>query len=139
MFVSLIVQMIWPGGDANEAEPCREGRSSLINTRRVAVFCSSVTRPARLVTVPTPVYIVPPQQKRYDPLELFTSTTGVGPPSSCKQMSNAVTVKLHVAVLPEVSVAVQVTVVVPSGKLEPDVGLQTTPTPGQLSVATGAG
>jgi hypothetical protein len=54
-------------------------------------------------------------------------------------MSNAVTVKLHVAVFPEVSVAVQVTVVVPSGTLEPDAGLQATVTPGQLSEATGAG
>jgi hypothetical protein len=111
----------------------------LINTRRVGVFCSTVMTPARLVTVPTPVYIVPPQQKRYDPVELFTSTTGVGPPSSCKQTSNVLTVKLHAFVLPDVSVAVQVTVVVPSGKLEPDAGLQATVTPGQLSVATGAG
>jgi len=48
-------------------------------------------------------------------------------------------VKLHVAVFPEVSVAVQVTVVVPSGTLEPDAGLHATVTPGQLSAATGAG
>lgn len=50
-------------------------------------------------------------------------------------MSKVVTVKLHVAVLPEASVAVQVTVVTPVGKQEPDAGLQTTVTPGQLSVA----
>lgn len=41
--------------------------------------------------------------------------------------------------LPEVSVAVQVTVVVPTGKAEPEGGLQATVTPGQLSLGTGAG
>ena len=51
------------------------------------------------------------------------------------------TVKLQVAMLPEASVAVQVTVVVPTGKVWPDVTtwlfwfLQTTVTPGQLSEA----
>ena len=45
------------------------------------------------------------------------------------------TVKLQVAVLPEASVAVQVTVVVPTGKQLPEGGLQTTTTPGQLSLA----
>lgn len=40
--------------------------------------------------------------------------------------------------LPEVSVAVQVTVVVPTGKTEPEAGLQTTVTPGQLSLAVAA-
>ena len=59
--------------------------------------------------------------------------------SSCKQTSKVVTVKLHVAVLPEVSVAVQVTVAVPSGKHEPEAGAQATVTPGQLSLAVGAG
>ena len=49
------------------------------------------------------------------------------------------TVKLQFAVLPEASVAVQVTVVTPTGKQEPAGGLQTTVTPGQLSVATGGG
>jgi hypothetical protein len=43
-------------------------------------------------------------------------------------------VKEQVAVLPEPSVAVAVTVVVPFGKVEPDGGLDTTTTPGQLSV-----
>ena len=45
------------------------------------------------------------------------------------------TVKLQVAVLPEASVAVQVTVVTPMGKQLPEGGLQTTTTPGQLSLA----
>jgi hypothetical protein len=49
------------------------------------------------------------------------------------------TVKEQVAVLPDASVAVQLTVVVPSGKQVPDAGVQETVTPGQLSFAVGAG
>ena len=41
--------------------------------------------------------------------------------------------KLQVAVFPDVSVAVQVTVVVPTGNTEPGIGLQTAVAPGQLS------
>jgi hypothetical protein len=52
-------------------------------------------------------------------------------------LSTTVTVKLQEAVLPDVSVAVQVTVVVPFGKEDPDAGLQLVVTPGQLSVAVG--
>jgi hypothetical protein len=44
-----------------------------------------------------------------------------------------VTVKVQVFVLPEVSVAVQVTVVTPIGKFEADGGMQVVVTPGQLS------
>jgi hypothetical protein len=51
---------------------------------------------------------------------------------------STVTVKLQLVLLPEVSVAVQVTVVVPIGKVEPVAGLQTKTTPGQLSETTGA-
>ena len=43
--------------------------------------------------------------------------------------------KLHVAVFCDVSVAVQVTVVVPTGKQDPEGGLHATVTPGQLSLA----
>ena len=50
-------------------------------------------------------------------------------------MSTTVTVKEQLAVFPDASVAVAVTVVVPFGKLEPDGGFATTVTPGQLSVA----
>ena len=46
-----------------------------------------------------------------------------------------VRVNEQAAVLPEVSVAVQVTVVVPTGKVEADTGLQFDMTPGQLSLA----
>jgi hypothetical protein len=47
------------------------------------------------------------------------------------------TVKVQDAVLLEASVAVQVTVVVPSGKQVPDAGVHTTVAPGQLSLAVG--
>ena len=49
-------------------------------------------------------------------------------------MSVTVTVKLQVAVLPAASVAVLVTVVVPTAKLLPLAGKLATLTPGQLSV-----
>ena len=54
-------------------------------------------------------------------------------------MSKVVTVNEQLAVLPEPSVAVQVTVVVPVGKQEPEGGLQITVMPGQLSEAVGEG
>jgi hypothetical protein len=50
-------------------------------------------------------------------------------------ISTTVTVNEHVAVLPLESVAVELTVVMPFGKAEPDGGLLTTMTPGQLSEA----
>ena len=50
-----------------------------------------------------------------------------------------VTVKEHVAVFPTASVAVHVTVVVPSGKTDPEAGTQTVVVPGQLSETVGAG
>ena len=54
-------------------------------------------------------------------------------------VSLTVMVKLHVAVLPVASVAVQFTVVVPFGKNDPDAGEQITLVPGQLSLNVGAG
>ena len=48
-----------------------------------------------------------------------------------------VTVKEQLPVLEEVSVAVQLTVVVPTGKVEPDGGEQLTVAPEQLSFAIG--
>lgn len=50
-----------------------------------------------------------------------------------------VTVKLQVPVLFAASVAVQLTVVVPTWKVEPDAGVQDAVTPEQLSFAVGAG
>jgi len=52
---------------------------------------------------------------------------------------NTVTGNVHVAVFPAVSVAVQVTVVVPVGNIDPDGGTQATVTPGQLSLTAGVG
>jgi len=52
-------------------------------------------------------------------------------------LSVTVTLKLHVTVLPDVSAAVQVTVVWPFGKAKPDAGAHVTVTPGQLSLAVG--
>ena len=49
-------------------------------------------------------------------------------------------VKVQLAVLPDESATVQVTVVVPTGKNEPDAGKQIgVPTPGQLSDTVGGG
>ncbi len=48
--------------------------------------------------------------------------------------SLTVTRKVHEAVLPAASVAVQVTVVVPTGNVDPDAGVQVIVAPGQLSV-----
>ena len=59
--------------------------------------------------------------------------------SSCKQTSKTETVNEHVDVLPEASVAVQVTVVVPTGKVEPEAGEHAVVTIGQLSEAVGGG
>ena len=66
---------------------------------------------------------------------MLNRTTLPGLDSSTRQALNTVTVNEHKAVLPEVSVAVQVTVVVPTGNVKPEAGLQTTVTPGQLSDA----
>ncbi len=57
--------------------------------------------------------------------------------SSWMQTSNVVTAKVQVEVLLDVSVAVQVTVVVPRGKHVPEGGVHATVTPGQLSAAVG--
>src|SRR6059036_896547 len=56
------------------------------------------------------------------------------PPPACAE-----TVNVHCAWFPDVSVAVQVTVVEPAGKVEPDGGTQTTLATAQLSAATGIG
>jgi hypothetical protein len=54
-------------------------------------------------------------------------------------VSFTVTVNVQELEFPALSVAVQVTVVVPFWKVEPEGGLQTTFTVPQLSVAAGAG
>ena len=64
------------------------------------------------MTLPVPVNVVPPQQNRYAPVSEFHSGIVVGFESSCSSTSNVVMLNWHVAVLPDASVAVQVTVVV---------------------------
>jgi hypothetical protein len=67
----------------------------------------------------------------------LNKTTFPGFESSTRHALNTLTWKLQVAVFPEESVAMQVTVVVPVAKVEPDGGLQVTIAPGQLSVTAG--
>jgi hypothetical protein len=78
-----------------------------------------------------------PQQNRYSPVVELNRSTVDGFDSSCRQESNAFAVNEQLAVLPAVSVAVQVIVVVPRGRHEPDGGVQVTVTVGQLSVPVG--
>lgn len=56
-----------------------------------------------------------------------------------RKLPDTVTVKLQLAWLLFESVAVQVTVVVPKGKVEPDGGAHIAVAPGQLSFTVGAG
>jgi hypothetical protein len=60
---------------------------------------------------------------------------------SCKHTSNVVTTKLHIDIFPDASVPVHVTVVVPTGNVDPDGGVHTNgfAPSGQLSVTTGSG
>ena len=90
-------------------------------------------------TLPTPVKVLPLQQKMYSPVVKFQANTAAGFERSCTQALNTLTTKLQLAVLPDASVAVQVTVVVPSGNIEPEAGLQTVVTPEQLSDTVGGG
>jgi len=71
----------------------------------------------------------------------FGSFNRVASPGQVSLQATSVTVTLNMqlAVLPEPSVAVQVTGVVPTGKFEPEGGLQFVVTPGQLSLAVGGG
>ena len=62
-------------------------------------------------------------------------TTEPGEVSSCRQESKTLTANEQEAVLELASVAVQLTVVAPAGTQDPEGGVQTTVTPGQLSVA----
>ena len=65
---------------------------------------------------------------------------GVGQVTVGAVVSTTVTMKEQplTEVLPLASVAVQVTVVVPLGNVEPDAGVQVAVAPGQLSVAVAA-
>lgn len=65
---------------------------------------------------------------------IFAGQTMVG---NC--ISLTLIVNVQVVVLPVASVAVHVTVVIPTGKKDPDAGLAVTITPGQLSDTCGPG
>jgi hypothetical protein len=113
----------------------------LISAETILLSSSSlVMQPSRL-TLPVPSIMKPPGPhfvKTYLPVkELNKRKSPLR--SSLMQTSQTVTLKLQLAVAPPESVAVQLTMVVPSGKLKPDGGEQTTVTPGQLSVTTGWG
>jgi hypothetical protein len=79
------------------------------------------------------------QKNWYCPVNVLINNLLPGLLSSCRQTLNAVTLNEQVAVLPDASVAVHVTVVVPTGNGVPDGGTHATVTPGQLSEATGGG
>jgi len=135
---SVMTHIIEPGGLCKLAVP--DGgelpAESLISTLRSDALCSSVNVSPAFFTVATPVKMVPLQHQRYSPVIVLNKTVLAQPAeSSCNLALNTLTVKLQVAVLPEASVAVQVTVVTPTGKQLPEGGLQTTTTPGQLSLA----
>src|ERR1700730_1180608 len=105
-------------------------------TWRFPLLASMLPTQPWVVRVPLPLAIgTPPQQKLKSPVEALTSTTLPGLLSSWRQKLNALTVKLQLALLPEASVAVQVTVVAPTGKVDPEGGTKTTVTPGHLSDA----
>ncbi len=93
-----------------------------------------------LVTVPTPgqlsvAEVVNVTTAPQTPASLLT-VMSVGTVSAGFSVSLTVTVNVLVVVLPCASVTVLVTVVVPTGNVEPEAGvLVTEPTPGQLSVA----
>jgi hypothetical protein len=104
----------------------------------VTVICvgeSTVNTAAEVplnLTAVVPVRFVP----------VITTVLPTAPPPGLKDAivpsGRTVTVNEHVLVLAEVSVAVAVTVVVPTGKKLPDAGDEMTVTPGKLSVAVGA-
>ena len=66
-------------------------------------------------------------------LDVTTMFAGHVIAGSC--VSCTVTVKAHAPVFPDASVAVQLTVVTPTGKVDPLAGAHTIVTPGPLSVA----
>ena len=71
---------------------------------------------------------------------VFPTVTLAGQVIPGASVSSTVTVNEHESMLPDASATVQVTVVVPAGKKDPDAGVQTgVPTSEQSSEAVGAG
>src|ERR1051325_11661727 len=122
VFLSVMVQMVVPDGTCKLALPECAALSTLpVTLLSVPLTVKVKTHPC-FCTLPTPVNVVPLQQNRYCPVCEFHSSIVPGLESSCIATSNVVTVKLQVAVLPDASVAVQVTVVTPVPKHVPDAG-----------------
>src|SRR5437868_10204044 len=112
--------------------------SAVICTRRLSFVWLIETTQPRSVTDPVPVAITtPPQQNWYSPVCALNSTTFPGFDSSCKHPVHTFTANEQVAVFPDASVAVQVTLVVPTEKTDPDGGTHATVAPGQLSETAG--
>ena len=133
-----------PGGDWIDALPVFVFVLKSASTRTAGVVCRSENKqdPGRLPPIlPTPVNGVGvfAQKNLYWPVNVLINSLLPGLLSSCRQTLNAVTANEQVAVLPAASVAVHVTVVVPTGNGLPDGGTHATVTPGQLSEATGGG
>ena len=59
-----MVHLIVPGGDCREATPRKRDLSTLAMTLRSLGLCCKVVTQPLVDTVPLPVNVVPPQQKR---------------------------------------------------------------------------
>ena len=104
----------------------------------LAVCWKLIVQP-RVVAVPVPLTFVPSlQQRMYSPVKELMKRAPL-PLSSCMHTSKTVTLNVHEALLPDESVAVHKTVVVPAGNGEPDAGVQIADAPGQLSLKVGEG
>lgn len=145
MSLSWMLHLTVPGGDCMDASPVFVFVLKLIRTLRSGALCVTPIKhdPGLLPSIlPVPANTCCPQMKRYGAVGAFVTTCintrFEGSSLSSRQTLKAVTLKLHVAVLPDASVAVHVTVVVPTGNGVPEGGTHATVTPGQLSVATGS-
>src|SRR2546425_7989044 len=107
-------------------------------TRRSPLTCKMLPWQPLAFSVPVPLAISTPLQKKsYWPVLALTKTKLPVLVSSWRQKLNTVTLKLQLDWLLEVSVAVQVTVVVPTPNTDPPGGLHANVTPGQLSLTIG--
>src|ERR1044072_1107202 len=137
---SVMTHRTVPGGLCIEAVP--DGgelpAESLISTLRSAVLCCKLNVSPDCLIVAMPVKVVPLQHQRYSPVIVLNKTVLAHPAeSSCNLASKLETETVTVNVQPGPAVVAQVTVVVPTGKNEPDGGEQVTVP--QVPVVVGAG
>src|SRR5262245_60244369 len=130
---SVLVQIVTPSGFCNAAEPLNCERSTLPETLNNGPPKSSVTTQLLVRLMPLPVDVCPPQQYLKSPVVEFHIRIELGFESSCTDTSKTVTENEQLAVFPDESVAVHVTVVTPGGSAVPDGGTHATVAPGQLS------